>query len=162
MYLVSAGYPDTYMIPGTYYVPDTYVPGISRLPTRYVCTWYPVSAGSRTFRPWTHTSDDSYMYQLSLVVATATVSYYAVRRIFLVPSIQSHDAGTNHHSRKMTKKKTTSCRVRMLHTTRYKHPCPYSHSAEPVSIQWLRSKEKLRKDGCTEDLVDRTRQPRET
>ena len=28
-----------------------------------------------TFRPWTHTSDDSYMYLLSLVVATATVSY---------------------------------------------------------------------------------------
>ena len=28
----------------------------------------------RTFRPWTHTSDDSYIYQLSLVVATATVS----------------------------------------------------------------------------------------
>ena len=26
-----------------------------------------------TFRPWTHTSDDSYFY--SLVVATATVSY---------------------------------------------------------------------------------------
>ena len=30
-----------------------------------------------TFRPWTHTSDDSYMYQLSLVVATATVSFLA-------------------------------------------------------------------------------------
>ena len=28
-----------------------------------------------TFRTWTHTSDDSYFYQLSLVVATATVSY---------------------------------------------------------------------------------------
>ena len=28
-----------------------------------------------TFRSWTHTPDDSYMYQLSLVVATATVSY---------------------------------------------------------------------------------------
>ena len=27
-----------------------------------------------TFSPWTHTSDDSYIYQLSLVVATATVS----------------------------------------------------------------------------------------
>ena len=27
-----------------------------------------------TFRPWTHTSDDSYIYQLPLVVATATVS----------------------------------------------------------------------------------------
>ena len=27
-----------------------------------------------TFRPWTHTSYDSYLYQLSLVVATATVS----------------------------------------------------------------------------------------
>ena len=74
MYVVSAGYPDTYMIPGTRYV----------LCTRYVCTWYQpatqirmylVSAGRRTFRPWTHTSDDSYMYQLSLVVATATVSF---------------------------------------------------------------------------------------
>ena len=31
-----------------------------------------------TFRPWTHTSDDSYIYQLSLVVATATVSYIPV------------------------------------------------------------------------------------
>ena len=29
---------------------------------------------ARTFRPWTHTSDHSYIYQLSLVVATATVS----------------------------------------------------------------------------------------
>ena len=28
-----------------------------------------------TSRPWTHTSDDSYFYQLSLVLATATVSY---------------------------------------------------------------------------------------
>ena len=27
-----------------------------------------------TFRPWTHTSDDRYIYQLSLVLATATVS----------------------------------------------------------------------------------------
>ena len=30
---------------------------------------------ARRFRPWTHTSDDSYIYQLSLVVATATVSF---------------------------------------------------------------------------------------
>ena len=29
-----------------------------------------------TFRPWTHTSDDSYIYQLSLVVATATVYFF--------------------------------------------------------------------------------------
>ena len=28
-----------------------------------------------TFRPWTHTSDDSYINQLSLVVVTATVSF---------------------------------------------------------------------------------------
>ena len=35
--------------------------------------WY-----SRTFRPWTHTSDDSYIYQLLLVVATATVSLWIV------------------------------------------------------------------------------------
>ena len=32
---------------------------------------------TRTFRPWTHTSDDSYIYQLSLVVATATVSFWS-------------------------------------------------------------------------------------
>ena len=32
-------------------------------------------ASTPTFRPWTHTSDDSYFYQLSFVVATATVSY---------------------------------------------------------------------------------------
>ena len=32
---------------------------------------------TRTFRPWTHTSDDSYIYQLSLVVATAIVSFLA-------------------------------------------------------------------------------------
>ena len=55
------------MIPGTYYVPDTYVPGISRQ-NLYVRTYV-------MFRPRTHTSDDSYIYQLSLVVATATVSY---------------------------------------------------------------------------------------
>ena len=40
----------------------------------YHIRMYLVSAGRRTFRPWTHTSDDSYMYQLSLVAATATVS----------------------------------------------------------------------------------------
>ena len=79
-----------FMIPGTYYVPDTY-------DTRYVlCTRYLVrmyhtcrctinstavslfvyslvgGGITRTFRPWTHTSDDSYICQLSLVVATAT------------------------------------------------------------------------------------------
>ena len=71
--------------------------------TRYVCTWYQpaeiytyvryvfvfvspfcfstapfvqwvVVRMIPTFRPWTHTSDDSYIYQLSLVIATATVS----------------------------------------------------------------------------------------
>ena len=52
------------MIPGTYYVPDTNVPGISR--QKSIRTYV-------MFRPWTHTSDDSYIYQLSLVVATATV-----------------------------------------------------------------------------------------
>ena len=32
------------------------------------------------FRQWTHTSDDSYIYQLSLVVATATASLIYVGR----------------------------------------------------------------------------------
>ena len=50
---------------GTYYVPDTYVPGISR--QKSIRTYV-------MFRPRTHTSVDSYIYQLSLVVATATVS----------------------------------------------------------------------------------------
>ena len=46
-----------------------------------------------TFRPWTHTSDDSYFYQLSLVVATATVSFSPrvfstrERRMAAVPTV---------------------------------------------------------------------------
>ena len=31
-----------------------------------------------TFSPWTHTSDDSYIYQLSLVLATASVSFFMI------------------------------------------------------------------------------------
>ena len=65
--------------------------------TRYVCTtravvllivqphrylfirqWVVVRM-TPTFRPRTHTSDDSYIYQLSLVVATATVSFFIFR-----------------------------------------------------------------------------------
>ena len=73
---------------GTYYVPDTYVPGISRQKSTrtYVMfqirnTYVPGISRQKSirtyvmFRPWTHTSDDSYIYQLSLVVATATVSF---------------------------------------------------------------------------------------
>ena len=33
-------------------------------------------ASTPTFSPWTHTSDDSYIYQLSLVLATATISFF--------------------------------------------------------------------------------------
>ena len=54
------------IIPGTYYVPDTNAPGISRQKSIRMYLM---------IRPWTHTSDDSYIYQLSLVVATATVSF---------------------------------------------------------------------------------------
>ena len=52
---------------------DTYVPPKKQLYRLFV---YSLVGGgiTRTFRPWTHTSDDSYIYQLSLVVATATVS----------------------------------------------------------------------------------------
>ena len=42
-------------------------------PTGYLPPAVPLAI-TRTLRPWTHTSDDSYIYQLSLVVATATVS----------------------------------------------------------------------------------------
>ena len=42
-----------------------------------------------TFSPWTHTSDDSYVYQLSLVLATATVSYWYYRTWY-VPRILKH------------------------------------------------------------------------
>ena len=50
---------------------DTYVPPKKQL-YRYL---FRLFVSARTFRPWTHTSDDSYIYQLSLVVATATVSF---------------------------------------------------------------------------------------
>ena len=44
--------------------------------------WCP-SQSHKTFRPWTHTSDDSYIYQLSLVVATATDSFRLCVQLFL-------------------------------------------------------------------------------
>ena len=37
-----------------------------------------------TFSPWTHTSDDSYIYQLSLVLATAIVSSLGWRFFFVL------------------------------------------------------------------------------
>ena len=43
-----------------------------------------------TFRPWTHTSDDSYIYQLSLVVATATVSLYLDTEWYRIPRIRTN------------------------------------------------------------------------
>ena len=64
------------MIPGTYYVPDTNVPGISR---RKSIRTYVVVRMIPTFRPWTHTSDDRYIYQLSLVLATATAVSFVVQ-----------------------------------------------------------------------------------
>ena len=39
-----------------------------------------------TFSPWTHTSDDSYIYQLSLVLATAIVSSSPFFCLFFSPS----------------------------------------------------------------------------
>ena len=40
-----------------------------------------------TLHPWTHTSDDSYMYQLSLVVATATAVSFVFWYFFFVALI---------------------------------------------------------------------------
>ena len=49
----------------------------------YHIRMYLVSACRRTFRPWTHTSDDSYMYQLSLVVATLLyLTYIKIHGVF--------------------------------------------------------------------------------
>ena len=53
----------------------------------YHIRMYLVSAGRRTFRPWTHTSDDSYMYQLSLVVEISAVSRCSDSYCFLNPII---------------------------------------------------------------------------
>ena len=58
-----------------------YSPTGSRCTTRSIAKKSPTGslppavplAITRTFRPWTHTSDDSYIYQLSLVVATSVV-----------------------------------------------------------------------------------------
>ena len=38
---------------------------------------------TRTFRLWTHTSDDSYIYQLSLVVATATLYLLFIYQVYI-------------------------------------------------------------------------------
>ena len=43
-----------------------------------------------TFSPWTHTSDDSYIYQLSLVVATATLSLIIVLRSRIIVGVSKN------------------------------------------------------------------------
>ena len=45
-----------------------------------------------TFTPWTHTSDDSYIYQLSLVLATATVflTYHTMFRVVPAAHAKPH------------------------------------------------------------------------
>ena len=51
-----------------------------------------------TFSPWAHTSDDSYIYQLSLVLATVTVSLSSPF-IFSLPPINSRNSDLGSHSR---------------------------------------------------------------
>ena len=52
---------------------------------------------TRTFRPWTHTSDDSYIYQLSLVVATATLSYICTYTNLSIIKCNQKVGKKNHH-----------------------------------------------------------------
>ena len=46
---------------------------------------------ARTFRPWAYTSDHSYIYQLSLVVATATVSFSRWLNMAMMPVIRGDE-----------------------------------------------------------------------
>ena len=59
---------------------DTYVPPKKQLYRYLFIRYWVVVRMIPTFRPWTHTSDDSYIYQLSLVVATATAYLYSPAR----------------------------------------------------------------------------------
>ena len=95
------------------YVPDTYVPGISQ--QKSIRTYV-------MFRPWTHTSDDSYIYQLSLVVATATLSFLVIHtlrvpygRYILVSS--------------PTKKKSTNSYYDEQLINWFHPPIPYVHTS---------------------------------
>ena len=66
-----------------------------------------------TFSPWTHTSDDSYIYQLSLVLATATVSLH----IFRVPSsvqqqlLPCEDNNNNNNNNKINAYKNNNNKI---------------------------------------------------
>ena len=46
-----------------------------------------------TFSTWTHTSDDSYIYQLSLVLATAIVSFGLIPRLHVLELWKRRGAG---------------------------------------------------------------------
>ena len=46
-----------------------------------------------TFNPWRHTSDDSYIYQLSLVVATASVSFLIFSIFFVCGRLNAGNLG---------------------------------------------------------------------
>ena len=57
---------------------------------------------TRTFSPWTHTSDDSYIYQLSLVLATATVSLFSHLLIATMQSVVTGQAPKTYKIKRYT------------------------------------------------------------
>ena len=54
----------------------------------------PLAIITRTFRPWAHTSDDSYIYQLSLVVATVATD--CIFFCFAAPLMPLSDTAIRH------------------------------------------------------------------
>ena len=86
----------------TYYDQIHMIPAQETAVSLFVCSL--VGGGiTRTFRPWTHTSDDSYINQLSLVVATATVS---LKRHGKTHSVSMQTASKVHESLMRTHEKS--------------------------------------------------------
>ena len=94
--------------------PTGSLPMAKKSPTGSLPPAVPVAI-TPTFRPWTHTSDDSYFCQLSLVVATATV-YFGVD-VFCTYVCSSH--------------------ITVLSTRRHPAHPVYALTLRPIEVQAL-------------------------
>ena len=118
-----------------------------------------------TFRPWTHTSDDSYIYQLSLVVATATVSLTlhqglcVARPLNTVQRVQlgAPDVSENHPSRTRMPSECSISRGCASHQSELKTNCPCGHEKKKnqkstSQIVLKQPKTRLEKEGKKKEV----------
>ena len=113
----------------------------------------PLAITPPTFSPWTHTSDDSYIYQLSLVVATATVSFF----IFFTFG-ERHHTRTTHapHTRSSWRNRPVVARLLSLRHSQVGNLKRF-HRVIFIRVSYLISRLLFQNHLCTQCILFTTR-----